>query len=84
MSSKAADKRFASLKSDPRFRKQKADKFKVEIDDRFKSVLDEGGVFAKERGPGAKGGSRLYHPPPPSSCHRPLSHQSGQFASPLD
>lgn len=63
MSSKAADKRFASLKSDPRFRKQKADKFKVEIDDRFKSVLDEGGVFAKERGPGAKGGSRLYRSP---------------------
>lgn len=45
--------RFASVKTDPRFRKTKASKHKVQLDDRFKSVLDEGGVFAADnkRGP---------------------------------
>lgn len=45
--------RFSSVKTDPRFRKTKASKHKVQLDDRFKSVLDEGGVFAADnkRGP---------------------------------
>lgn len=49
------DSRFAGLSTDPRFRKTKQKALKVELDDRFKSVLDEGGVFAKEKGPGKKG-----------------------------
>lgn len=49
------DSRFATLHTDPRFRRTKEKALKVELDDRFKSVLDEGGVFAKEKGPGKKG-----------------------------
>lgn len=51
------DTRFASLKTDPRFRRPKAQKLKVELDDRFKSVLDEGGVFAKDAAKDKKGSS---------------------------
>jgi hypothetical protein len=45
--------RFASVKTDPRFRRAKASKSKVQLDDRFKAVLDEGGVFAADNKRGA-------------------------------
>ncbi|CDZ98668.1 Uncharacterized conserved protein [Phaffia rhodozyma] len=41
------DARFASVQSDPRFRKPKQSKLKVELDDRFKSILDDGKVGGK-------------------------------------
>jgi len=37
-----SDPRFARLKTDPRFRRIKKAQHKVVIDDRFKSVLDQG------------------------------------------
>jgi galactose-1-phosphate uridylyltransferase len=55
---KGKDARFATLQTDPRFRKTKAKQLKVEVDDRFKAVLDEGGVFAKEAS-GSKGAYSL-------------------------
>ena len=58
---KGKDARFASLSSDPRFRKTKAKQLKVEVDDRFKAVLDQGGVFAKDAA-GGKGSSAYSHP----------------------
>lgn len=44
------DARFARLQTDPRFRRPKQKALKVEIDERFKDVLNED--FGKEKGKG--------------------------------
>jgi hypothetical protein len=54
------DARFARLETDPRFRRPKKKQLKVEIDDRFKEII-QGDEFAEEtRGKGSrKSGERL-------------------------
>lgn len=49
-----SDSRFASAKTDPRFRRPKNKQTKVEIDDRFKEVL-ESSDFAEGSGGKSKG-----------------------------
>ena len=64
------DSRFATLHTDPRFRRTKEKALKVELDDRFKTVLDEGGVFAKETGPAKKGEHTIYY----TARYEPFAH----------
>nr|XP_018263187.1 uncharacterized protein I303_04680 [Kwoniella dejecticola CBS 10117]OBR85345.1 hypothetical protein I303_04680 [Kwoniella dejecticola CBS 10117] len=45
-----SDPRFARLKTDPRFRRPKQNKLKVEIDDRFKDVLESEEFGGKGKG----------------------------------
>lgn len=54
MAAKTGDSRFARLQTDPRFRRPKQKNVKVEIDDRFKDVLqsEEFGGKAKGKGKG--------------------------------
>jgi hypothetical protein len=49
----STDSRFSRLETDPRFRRPKQKKLKVEIDDRFKEII-QGDDFAQE-GRGAAG-----------------------------
>ena len=46
------DERFARLKTDPRFRRPKQKQLKVEIDDRFKDVLESEEFGGKGTGKG--------------------------------
>jgi hypothetical protein len=52
-----SDQRFASAKTDPRFRKPKSKQLKVELDDRFKDVLERSD-FAEGSGSGRKAKGR--------------------------
>lgn len=59
MASKNGDSRFARLQTDPRFRRPTQKTAKVEIDDRFKDVLQSEEFGGKGKGKGkakAKGG----------------------------
>lgn len=58
MSPKTTDSRFARLQTDPRFRRPKQKNVKVEIDDRFKDVLqsEEFGGKGKGKGKAGEGG----------------------------
>lgn len=57
MPPKTTDTRFARLQTDPRFRRPKQKNVKVEIDDRFKDVLqsEEFGGKGKGKGKGKAG-----------------------------
>lgn len=46
------DERFARLKTDPRFRRPKQKQLKVEIDSRFKDVLESEEFGGKGKGKG--------------------------------
>ena len=49
-----SDPRFARLKNDPRFRRIKKKEAKVAVDERFKSIFDEGkGKKKDKKGKGA-------------------------------
>ncbi|KAI0094824.1 hypothetical protein BDY19DRAFT_901921 [Irpex rosettiformis] len=50
-----SDPRFAKLKTDPRFRRIRKKEAKVVLDDRFKSILDEGDGKRKKKGGKGKG-----------------------------
>lgn len=58
MPPKTTDSRFARLQTDPRFRRPKQKNVKVEIDDRFKDVLqsEEFGGKGKGKGKAGEGG----------------------------
>lgn len=51
-----SDPRFARLKSDPRFRRIHNKESKVVVDERFKSVFDEGKGKKKNKGKGEPSG----------------------------
>ena len=48
-----SDPRFARLRSDPRFRRIKKKEAKVVVDERFKSLFDEGKAKKDKKGKGA-------------------------------
>jgi hypothetical protein len=50
-----ADPRFARLQTDPRFRKPKQKNLKVEIDERFRDVLESEEFGGKGKGKGKAG-----------------------------
>lgn len=52
-----SDPRFARLKSDPRFRRIRKKEDKVVVDDRFKSIFDEGKGKKKDK----KGKGKFAH-----------------------
>lgn len=47
-----SDPRFASVKTDPRFRRPKQKNLKVEIDERFRDVLESEEFGGKSKGGG--------------------------------
>jgi hypothetical protein len=54
----APDARFARLQTDPRFRRAKQKNLKVEIDDRFKDVLQSEEFGGKGKGTGKGAGEQ--------------------------
>lgn len=62
----AQDPRFAGLKTDPRFRRPKQKQLKVEIDERFRDVLESEEFGGKGTGKGK--GKRTYSQVFPRCC----------------
>lgn len=64
-----SDPRFARIKTDPRFRRIRKKEDKVVVDERFKSIFDDGkGKKKKDRK--GKGASRAH----PAFCARAKPH----------
>lgn len=75
-----SDARFARLETDPRFRRPKKKQLKVEIDDRFKEVLQGDDFAAESRGKGGrKSGKYIFVSPGECLWERGLTVVRGVY-----